>query len=50
MLTLVRGRYPTATGEVAISATLETLGRVSLGGTIDLRELGTAKVVGIIEE
>jgi putative ABC transport system permease protein len=50
MLTLVRGRYPTATGEVAISATIETLGRVSLGGSIDLRELGTSKVVGIIEE
>ena len=50
MLTLVRGRYPATTGEVAISASVETLASVDIGGTIDLRELGTAKVVGIIEQ
>jgi putative ABC transport system permease protein len=50
MLTLVSGRYPATTGEVAISASVEKLASVDIGGTIDLRELGTAKVVGIIEQ
>ncbi|MEA2545347.1 MAG: putative transport system permease protein, partial [Chloroflexota bacterium] len=50
MLTLVSGRYPATTGEVAISASLEKLANVDIGGTIDVRELGTAKVVGIIEQ
>ncbi len=50
MLTLVRGRYPAATGEVAISAPVEKLASVDIGGTINLGELGTATVVGIIEE
>lgn len=50
MLTLVRGRYPAATGEVAISASVEKVAGVDIGGTIDVRELGTAKVVGIIED
>ena len=50
MVTLVSGRYAAATGEVAISASVVALANVAIGGTIDLRELGTAKVVGIIEE
>jgi putative ABC transport system permease protein len=50
MLTLVSGRYPATTGEVAISAPVEKLASVDIGGTIDVRELGTAKVVGIIEQ
>jgi putative ABC transport system permease protein len=50
MITLVRGRYPATTGEVAISASVEAITNVGIGGTIDLRELGTAKVVGIIEQ
>jgi hypothetical protein len=50
MLTLVSGRYPATTGEVAISASVEKLASVDIGGTIDLRELGTSKVVGIIEQ
>jgi putative ABC transport system permease protein len=50
MLTLVSGRYPATTGEVAISASVEKLASVDIGGTIDLRKLGTAKVTGVIEQ
>lgn len=50
MLTLVSGRYPATAGEVAIAASVEKLASVGIGGTVDLRELGTAKVVGIIEQ
>ena len=50
MLTLVSGRYPATAGEVANSASVEKVASVDLGGTVDLRELGTARVVGIIEQ
>lgn len=50
MLTLVSGRYPATTGEVAISASVAKLADVDISGTVDVRELGTAKVVGIIED
>jgi putative ABC transport system permease protein len=50
MLTLVSGRYPAAPGEVAISASVENLASVDIGDTVDLRELGAATVVGVIEQ
>ena len=44
------GCYPATTGRSLISASVDKFASVDIGGTIDLRELGTAKIVGIIEE
>jgi putative ABC transport system permease protein len=50
MLALVGGRFPTTTGEVAISAEVGRLAKVGLGAHIEVSELGSPIVVGLIED
>lgn len=49
MLTLREGRMPTAEGEVAVSAEVVRLSGVTIGGQIELAELGSQTIVGLIE-
>jgi putative ABC transport system permease protein len=50
MLTLIDGRWPTATSEVSVSRAFAALAGASIGSTIELRELGRSTVVGIVED
>jgi putative ABC transport system permease protein len=49
MVSLVSGRFPGTSGEVAISAEVGRLAKVGLGDHIDVVELGSPVVVGLIE-
>lgn len=48
MLTLVAGRFP-ASGEVAISAEAARIAKVSVGDHLEMRDLGSELVVGLVE-
>lgn len=50
MLTLVDGRWPTATGEISISRAFAKLAVASIGSSVELRELGRSTVVGLVED
>lgn len=49
MLTLVGGRFPETSGEVAITAEVGRLVKVGLGEHIQVTDLGSPVVVGLIE-
>jgi putative ABC transport system permease protein len=49
MLSLVGGRFPATTGEVAISAEVGRLAKVGLGQHLEVSELGSPVVVGLVE-
>lgn len=49
MLSLVGGRFPTTSGEVAISAEVGRLAKVGLGEHIQVTDLGSLVVVGLVE-
>ncbi|HET7182779.1 MAG TPA: FtsX-like permease family protein [Candidatus Limnocylindrales bacterium] len=49
-LTIADGRQPTVPGEAAISASLATVTGASIGGQIQLEDIGTLRVVGIVED
>ena len=50
MVTLVEGRLPVGSDEVAISRSLATLTGSSVGGRLDVSELGPRTVVGLVED
>jgi putative ABC transport system permease protein len=50
MLSLVGGRFPATSGEVAISAEVGRLAKVGLGDHIQVTDLGSSVVVGLIED
>lgn len=50
MLTLIDGRWPSATGEVSVSRAFAKLAGASIGSTVELRELGRSTVVGFVED
>ncbi|MFN8520696.1 MAG: ABC transporter permease [Chloroflexota bacterium] len=50
MVTLVDGALPTAPDEVAVSVALATRAGVGIGGSLDLEEAGTVRVVGLVED
>lgn len=50
MLTLVDGRLPVSSNEVAISRSLAALSGSSLGGKLDVSELGSRTIVGLVED
>lgn len=50
MLTIVEGRAPSATDEVAISAPLASDLGVGMGEALELEVLGTKRVVGLVED
>ncbi|HET9680698.1 MAG TPA: FtsX-like permease family protein, partial [Candidatus Limnocylindrales bacterium] len=49
MLALVGGRFPATSGEVAISAEVGRLAKVGLGDHIQVGDLGSLAVVGLVE-
>jgi putative ABC transport system permease protein len=49
MLSLVAGRFPATSGEVAISAEVGRLAKVGLGDHIQVGDLGSPVVVGLVE-
>jgi putative ABC transport system permease protein len=49
MLTLVSGRYPATPAEVAIGTDVARLANVGVGGHIQLSDLGSPIVVGLVE-
>ena len=49
MLRLTGGRWPSGPDEVAISNPVAAFAKASIGGSIELRELGRLRVVGIVE-
>ena len=50
MLTLIDGRVPAASDEVALSAALASLSGTGIGGTLHLEEQGSVRVVGRVED
>lgn len=50
MVTLVDGMLPAAPDEAAISVALAARAGVAIGGSLDLEEGGTVRVVGIVED
>jgi putative ABC transport system permease protein len=50
LLTLVAGRYPASAGEAAITAEVARLAKASVGDRIQLAELGSIVVVGLVED
>jgi putative ABC transport system permease protein len=51
LLTLVAGRFPGAAGgEAAITAEVGRLAGVAIGGHVEVRELGSLRVVGFVED
>jgi putative ABC transport system permease protein len=49
MLTLIGGRFPATGGEVAISSDVGRLAKVGLGQHIEIAQLGSPVVVGLVE-
>jgi len=50
MVSLISGRFPATSGEVAISAAVGRLAKVGIGEHLQISELGSPEVVGLIED